>query len=45
MIPEGTTEVRKTPLIKGFTRSLRTEMTRFVVPNWVAALQGHSTYS
>lgn len=44
VVPEGTTEVRKTPLIKGFTCSLRIEITCFVVPNWVAALQSHSTY-
>lgn len=43
MVPEGTTEVRKTALIKGFTCSLRMEMTCFVVPNWEAALQSHGT--
>lgn len=45
MVPEGTTEVRKTSLIKGFTCSLRMEMTCFVVPNWEAALQSHGTDS
>lgn len=45
MVPEGTTEVRKTSLIKGFTCSLGMEMTCFVVPNWEAALQGHGTDS
>lgn len=45
MVPEGTTEVRKTPLIKGFTCSLRMEMTCFIVPNWEAALQSHGTDS
>lgn len=45
VVPEGTTKVRKTPLIKGFACSLRMEITCFVVPNWMAALQSHSTYS
>lgn len=45
MVPEGTTKVRKTPLIKGFTCSLRMEIICFVVPNWVADLQSHSTHS
>lgn len=45
MVPAETTEVRKSPLIRRFTCRLRIQITCFVVPNWVAALQSHSAYS